>query len=766
MQDVQRPLADTTTAYHFDIAGGPLHRALAELTRQTGLRVSVDSVAAARLQAGAVRGAYTAAEALRRLVAVTGLGVRFVDEHSAVLTTQAEGTRATTRLEPMRVVASSANRTRYAAAGTFTATKTNTPLRDLPQSVTVVTRALIRDQAMQSMADVVRYVPGVVMGQGEGNRDQPTIRGNATTADFFVDGVRDDVQYYRDLYNLERVEAFKGSNAMIFGRGGGGGVINRVTKQPQWLPVRELNVQAGSFANKRVSADVGQALGATTAARLNGMYERSGLFRDRVSLERFGINPTVTFAPDGGNTRVTLGYEHFADHRTADRGIPSFQGRPLATDVATFFGDPDVSYADVRVNSGSAVIAHDRAGGLRLRNHTRLASYDKIYQNVFPGAVNPAGDEVSISAYNNATQRRNLFNQTDVSVDIATGAVKHVVLGGAEVGRQISDNFRNTGFFDNTTTAVLVPVTAPTISRAVTFRQRETDADNHVATTVGALYAQDQVAIAKWLQLIAGVRYETFAIRYHNNRADSTLRRVDHMVSPRAGMVLKPIEPLSVYGSYSVSYLPSAGDQFSSLNDVTKGLEPERFRNYEVGAKWDAAERLALTAAAYRLDRTNTRAPDSNDPTRTVQTGSQRTTGFELGVSGSVTRRWDIAGGYANQNAAITSTTTAASAGAQVPMVPRTTFSLWNKYQVARPLGLALGIVHRSDMYAAIDNTVTLPGFTELEGAIYVALSRTMRAQLNVENLFDTRYYVSANGNNNISPGSPRAFRLSVTSEF
>lgn len=678
----------------------------------------------------------------------------------------AAGQPTVSTLNPVRVVAKRGRHAGYAAPGPIRSTKTATPLRDIPQAVTVVTRELMRDQSMQSMADVVRYVPGITMGQGEGNRDQPTIRGNASSADFFVDGVRDDVQYYRDLYNLERVEALKGSNAVLFGRGGGGGVLNRVTKEAQWESIRELTLQAGSFNTKRVSTDINQGITPAFAARINGVYENSGLYRDDVTLRRYGINPTVTFAPPTQRTRVTLGYEYFTDHRTADRGIPSFNGRPVSTDVATFFGNPDVNYVDARINAAAATVSHETRAGVTIRNRTRLASYDKIYQNVFPGAVNATGDRVTLSAYNHATPRRNLFNQTDLTYGGTTGHIRHTLLAGVEIGRQVTDNFRNTGYFNNTSASASAPVANPTVFTPVTFRQSATDADNHVTNTVRSLYAQDQVELSSRLQLIGGLRYEHFGIRYHNNRTDSTLRRNDRMLSPRFGLVFKPIEPLSLYASHSVSYLPSAGDQFSSLTDVTKALEPERFTNHEVGAKWDVSDRFVLTTALYRLDRTNTRAPDPIDPTLTVQTGSQRTKGFELGASGNVTAAWQIAGGYSSQDAFITSTTSAAPAGARVALVPHTTLSLWNRYQVSRTWGLGLGVVHRADMYAAVNNTVILPHFTEADGAVYAMLGSNLRAQANLENLFDVRYYESANGNNNITPGSPRAVRFSVTTEF
>jgi catecholate siderophore receptor len=759
------PAGDTVSRKAYEIPALPLAEALDVYRTQSALQVEAERALMAGLRSHAVAGTYTAAQALRQLLEGTGLTTEFTTVHSVVLRRDPIGDRVATapRLERIQVVA---RRSGYAASRTSTATKTPTPLRDVPQAVTVVTRQLVQDQAMLGMADVVRYVPGVTMGQGEGNRDQPTIRGNATTADFFVDGVRDDAQYYRDLYNLERVEALKGSNAMVFGRGGGGGVLNRVTKEAEWTRLRELTLQGGSFDHRRAALDVGQGLTDAVAARLNGVYEHSGLFRDGVTLRRYGVNPTVTFAPGAKRTNVVVGYERFLDRRTTDRGVPSFAGAPIRTDMSTFFGNPGLSYSDARVDAAAATLTHETHAGLVVRNRARYASYDKIYQNVFPGAVNAAGTEVSLSAYNLATVRRNLFNQTDVTYGLTTGAARHTLLLGAEVGHQTTDSRRETGFFNNAATTLSAPVAQPTVSTPVTFRQSATDADNHVTAGVASLYVQDKVALSPQWQLVAGLRYEAFDVRYRNNRTDSTLRRSDRMLSPRAGLVFKPAEPLSLYAGYSVSYLPSAGDQFSSLTDVTKELEPERFGNAEIGAKWDVGDRLAVTGAVYRLDRTNTRAPDPVDPTRTVQTGRQRTSGYELGVSGTVSPVWSIAGGYTNQGAVITSTTAAAKAGATVPLVPRTTVSLWNRVQLAPVVGLGLGVVHRGPMYAAIDNAVTVPGYTELDGAVFLALGRNVRAQVNVENLFDTHYYATAHSNNNITPGSPRAVRVSLTTGF
>ena len=652
----------------------------------------------------------------------------------------------------------------YMSDSVSSATKTLTSLRDIPQSLSVVGRRQLNDQILTTIGDVVRYQPGITAHQGENNRDQIIIRGQSSSADFFVNGVRDDVQYLRDTYNLESVEVIRGPNALVFGRGGGGGVLNRVTKEASFAPSREITVQGGSFGDFRAAADINQPINDKFAFRVNGLAERSNSFRDFVKFRRYGIAPTFTFTPSN-DTRLTFAYEFFRDQRTADRGITSFQSKPADVPISTYYGNPDDSEvnADVHLVSGTF---EKQIGDLNIRNRTMYGDYDRFYQNYVPGAVNTAGTLVSISAYNNATRRKNLLSQTDLSYAFETGRLKHRLLGGFELGRQRTTNFRNSGFFNNTATSILVDFNDPTTDVPVTFRQAVSDADNRLRLNVGAAYLQDQVEVSRYLQIIGGLRFDYFDLRYHNNRNNEDLRRIDRLVSPRLGVVVKPLAQLSIYGSYSVSYLPSSGDQFASLTNITQQLEPEEFRNYEVGVKWDIRHNISLTSALYRLDRTNTRSTDPNDPSRIVQTGSQRTNGFEFGLNGNITRAWSVTGGYSYQDAFITSTTAAAPAGRQVAQVPHHTFSIWNKYQFLRKLSVGLGIINRSDMFAAIDNTVVLPGYTRADAAVYYSFNETWRMQANFENLFNTRYYLNADSNTNISPGSPRALRVGLTARF
>ena len=652
---------------------------------------------------------------------------------------------------------------------TRSATKTATPLRDVPQSITVVTSAQIRSTSMQGIGDVVRYMPGVGIAQGEGNRDAPVLRGNTSTGDFFVDGVRDDVQYFRDLYNVDRVEAIKGPNAMAFGRSGVGGVINRVTKQPDWRRTREASLQVGSFANRRFTADVGNQVTAAAAYRVTGLVEDSGSYRKGVTLGRQGINPTVAFGL-GHSTMVRAGYEYFHDRRTADRGIPSFAGKPVETDASTFFGNADESFSEATVNALNAAVEHDFGRGVILRSHAQVSRYDKFYQNIFPGAVNAAGTTVSISGYNNSGARTNVFNQTDVLWTRRTAGVTHRLVAGVEAGRQQSDNLRAAAFFTSispTTTTLNLPVSDPTTSLRMTFQPGATDANNRGVATVAAGYVQDQVRFGRYFEAVAGLRYDRFEVDFLNNRTAARFRSDDNLLSPRLGVVIKPAEPVSLYSSYSLSYQPRAGEQLSSLSLTNQALDPEVFTNYEVGAKWDVRRALSFTMAAYLLDRGNVAITDPADPTRTLLVDGQRAQGIEIGMGGAVTSAWSVLGGYAYQEGTITRTQSATVlAGARLAQLPAHSYSVWNRYDVSPRVGAGLGLIHRGSIFASTDNAVTLPAFTRVDAAVFVGLATRLRGQLNIENLFDTAYYASAHSNNNITPGSPRAVRLSVTTQF
>ncbi len=650
----------------------------------------------------------------------------------------------------------------YAVTTTGTATRTDTRLLDVPQSVSVITRNRIDDQALLSIADALRFVPGATSGQGEGHRDQPTLRGTSSTADFFVDGMRDDVQYYRDFYNIERLEILKGPNAMIFGRGGGGGVINRVTKTPGEVRALGGDIAVDSFGAWRGAVDLNVPLAKGTAVRVNGFYEDGGNHRDVYDLQRWGINPTLGFDLDGKGA-VVLGYEHVDDRRVVDRGVPSRDGRPATGFRDTFFGDAAINRSTINADILSFAADYALTDTLTLRNRTRYGDFDKYYINVFPAtAIGPA-NSIGIEAYADGTQRENLFTQTDLVWNVTTAGLEHALLIGTEFGRQTSRSQRTNGVFPGnvlrTSVAVSDPFVPPTALFGAPLRSVRTRAD------IAAVFIQDQISIGEHVELIAGLRHDRFSLDFTSLTTGVSFARTDNLWSPRAGVVIKPAPNASFYGSYSRSYLPQSGDQFLSLDASLATLDPERFENFEVGAKWDVMPGLNLTAAVYRLDRTNTRAPGAVAGTVEL-TGKQRSKGLELAANGRINPQWQVSAGFAWQDAEIAATTSAAPAGRKVALVPRTQASLWNRYDVSDRFGLGVGVIHQASSFTSISNAVVLPAYTRIDAAVFVRVAAALDLQVNVENLFDTGYFPTAHNDNNISTGGPRSARLTLRTRF
>jgi catecholate siderophore receptor len=683
------------------------------------------------------------------------------------------------------------------ANSTSVATKVNTPLLNIPQSISVLTRDFINDQNFQSVTDVTRYVPGVAIHQGEGNRDELVIRGVDSSASFFVNGFRDDVQYFRDLYNAQSIEVLKGPAALTFGRGIGGGLVNRTLKEADFTRIYEATAQTGSYWDRRFILDAGQAINQNFAARLNVMYEGSDTFRQYGKLERYGVSPTMTWKPSD-STKVRLSYEYYHDERTADRGNPS-QGlsavAPSSTrfnpalpfapngDLTAFFGSPSLNVARATVQTGMALIDHDFGNGLTVRNGTLVAQYQKFYQNVYPGngplsgAVNPAQTAFNRAAYNNTTNRDNIFNQTDFAFKIYTGPVFHTFAFGSEFGRQSGISFRRTGIFPNGTNTIVGDPFNPTYFGAVSFIHHSTggnadgvstpDANSDYRLNIQSVYVRDTLEITRWLQLIGGARFDRFDLMAVDLNTNTTRSRVDQKVSPHGAVILKPVDNLSIYYAYMESFLPASGDQFSQLNNGTLILEPQRFVNNEVGLKWSILPRLHYAAAVCDLKRTNVPIADPNNPGFFLLSGNHRIQGFENTLTSYVTKDWQTVLGYAYTDARITSNTSSTVvAGNRVQLVPLHQFSWWNKYQFTPVWAASLGVIYFSDSFASSDDSITLPGFFRVDAGVFAKINETWKAQINVENLFNKGYWASADGNNNLYPGQPRTVRVSTTAKF
>ena len=654
----------------------------------------------------------------------------------------------------------------YVATNSVTATKTDTPLIDVPQTISVVTRQQLDDQAQHSMADVLRYVPGTTVGQGEGNRDQITIRGQNSTADFFVDGVRDDVQYFRNLYNIERVEVLKGPYALIFGRGGGGGIINRVQKAPsaeqQYVGVTS---SVNSFGNWDVAADVNTPLSGSAALRVNAFYENLDNHRDAFGGERYAINPYLA-AELGDGWQAGLSYEYVKDDRVTDRGIPSLACTqpctpgPLPGNRDTFFGVAEVNHTGLEAHLLKARLDGDLTDKLKWSTTLLYGHYDKFYSNVFAnGPATALAGTVALSGYSDPTKRENLIAQSNLVWDVAVGGVENKVLLGLEYGAQHSANQRRNAVLSlsalNLSAIAYPTATFPTVNR-----------DSTSDVTFFSAYAQNQISIGQHVDIVVGLRFDRFDIEGTDfaPNPDRPFARVDEKVSPRLGLILKPQENVSIYGSYSQSFLPRSGDQFLALSAVQENLAPEKFTNVELGAKWDVRPGLSTTLALFQLDRTNATTPNPADPTTTINIGETRTKGVEFGVTGRIARHWQISGGYTFQDAKLRG-----NEFVRLSQVPKHQFAVWNRVDVTSQIGVGMGVIRQSAQFAAIRTTAAttrLPGYTRVDAALFFNVTETFQVQFNVENLLNATYFADAHNNNNITPGAPRNARLSARLKF
>lgn len=644
-------------------------------------------------------------------------------------------------------------------------TKTPTLLRDTPQSVVTLERDRIEDQGVEQLGEALRYVPGVTLGQGEGHRDQIVMRGQASTADFFLDGLRDDAQYYRPLFNTQRIEVLKGANALLFGRGGGGGVVNRVSKQAE-LDMTRSEAAGGidSLGAWSLAGDANLALAPGAALRLNATYEQFDNDRDFFGGHFIGLAPTLGVEL-GAATKLSLAYEYGRDDRVIDRGVPSRGGRPIAGFDQTLFGSPTLNHGTVNAHFGRIRIEHELADGLTLDATGQFASYDKYYANVLPASAGTS--TVTLSGYDTANTRRNWIGQANLVWKGQTGPIGHTLLAGVEAGTQSSTAQRRNVLFANgaststtTTVALARQLALPTLSWSAPTSASRSQVDSL------SFYLQDQVELAPWLQVIAGVRHDRFSIDATNLINNALTGRSDAKWSPRFGLVVKPRESVSLYASYAKSFLPQTGDQFSTLDPALQSLEPEQFRNLELGAKWDISPRLSLTLAAFQLDRSNTRVADPANPGFWVLTGKSRVHGLEAALAGRITPNWQVSLGYTWQEGEIRSATSAAPAGRQLDKLPHHQASAWTRYDFTDKFGLGLGVVHQSGQYATISNAVWLPGFTRIDAAAYYDVSDRFSLQLNVENLADSRYYASAHTDNNIQPGDPLNVKLTAKVKF
>ncbi|SPR98231.1 TonB-dependent receptor [Cupriavidus taiwanensis] len=641
----------------------------------------------------------------------------------------------------------------YNPPNAVSATKTEAPLRDVPQTVNVVTADVMRDQHATSMQDALKNVPGVSFSHGDGQRDQVSIRGFTAIADQFVDGIRDDALYFRDMSNVDRVEVIKGPAAVLYGRGSSGGLINRVTKKPG-IDVTDFALSYGMWADRRAEADVGRVFADGAAAfRVTGAVQKANSYRSQQFLDRAAIAPSLELrvAPE---TTVLFQADYLEDRRVTDFGIPAYRGRPVDVPASRYYGAAnarDADYSQSRVFSGTATINHRFNENWSIRNATRYYHYSLDRNNTLTAAVNEAARTLTMNHGNVRREEHGWFNQTDLIQKATIFGTKHEILYGMEIGQQNKDQINNTkpvpGTFD-----LFNPV-LPVLPRLAPGTP--TTSNLGVFDTL-AFYTQDMITLSEQWKALVGVRYDNFQQETKNRIAGQRdLSRSDSAWSPRAGLVWQPSKTQSYYVSWSKSFQPS-GEAFA-LAANNADLSPETTRNTEVGAKYDWLNgKASTTISLFRLERSNIKVANATN-TALLPIGEQRTDGVELSGAAELGSGWRMLAGYAYLDATITKSS-AALQGKRATITPRHSGNLWVTKDLGHGFGVGLGANLVGARYADPQNTVTLPGYVTADAMAWYRRG-AFEAQLNVYNLFDKGYIVSAHGTSaNLNmPGAPRS---------
>lgn len=644
-----------------------------------------------------------------------------------------------------------------------TALKIDARLRDIPQTIDVIPSQVMRDQRALSLQDAVKNVAGIGMATGDGQRDQFVIRGNIAYGDIFIDGVRDDALYFRDLSNIERIEILKGPASVLYGRGSSGGLINRVSKKPG-TEGGEIVLSYGSWDDKRGEIDLGHVFTDNdVAVRLTGAIERSDSYRDQGFLKREAIAPSVLFAPSD-RTRILLQADYLRDRRLTDNGIPAFQGRPVDVPASTYYGAAngrDVDFSQSEVWSTTATLDHEFSDTLKLHNAFRYYDYTLDRQNTVPNIVNEAARTVTLNRQSTDRAEHGWFNQLELSGTFSTGPLEHKLLLGFEAGRQSKYELRIDRA--NIATVDLFNPVLPVLPLAVSGNPSTNRTG--VYKTLG-FYAQDMIALGEHWKVLAGLRHDRFRQEVHQRIAGQPdLARTDTFWSPRIGLVWQPTPTQSYYLSWNKSYQPS-GETFA-LSVSSADIAPEKTINREIGAKFDLFDgKLSATISAFNLKRSDIKA---TDPVllRVVPVGVQRTRGIELSAQLELAEGLQAITSYAYLDARITKSPALDSGvpiqGNRPTLTPTHSASFWLMRNFGDRFGLGGGINYVGDRQANLANTVVLPEYVTADAMAWARLGK-FKAQLNIRNIFDRDYIVSAHGTvgNLNMPGAPRSVMLTL----
>ncbi|MCG6138595.1 MAG: TonB-dependent siderophore receptor [Nostoc sp. LLA-1] len=671
--------------------------------------------------------------------------------------------------EPIELVVTAEQQDGYRVPNASTATRTDTPLRDIPQSIQIVPQEILRDQNITRLEDALRNVSGVTQAfSAPGTLSSFTIRGFAVNegsgSNFLRDGLPDPVAGgVVELPNIERIEVLRGPASVLYGFGNPGGTINLVTKQPLADPFYEAQATIGNYSFYQGAIDFSGALNdsKTVLYRLNAAYRNSGSFIDFFDSEYLSFSPVLRLNI-GEQTNLSLEGEYIRTDASFYSGIP-VTGSVLSNPNGQVrrnrnFGEP-TDRIEQTISRIGYRLEHNFSENWSLRNAFRATFRDYSDNITLPTSLGADNQTLNRIYREIELKNENYSLITDVTGRFSTGLINHQVVFGVDLNRF---DFRTQRF--RNFNAAPIDIFNPIYGQLLGDVRITDNRDIQVTDSLG-IFIQDQITLADNFKLLLGGRFDTFSQRYESLIDESESSQSESAFSPRLGIVYQPIPTISLYASYARSFTPANGINFL---DTNQQFQPQRGTQYEIGAKADLGDRLSATVALYDLTQTNVLTADPNNPEFSIQTGEQKSQGVELNLAGEIIPGWNVFAGYTYTNARITNDNTFA-VGNRLNNTPENSFNLWTTYEIQagslKGLGFGLGLFFVGERQGNLANTFQLPSYLRTDAAIFYNQDR-FRAALNFKNLFDVDYFPYGLNLTRVYYGQPFTVQGTISWQF
>ena len=649
---------------------------------------------------------------------------------------------------------------------TNTATRTATPVRYVPQAIDSVKTENLRAYGTNDLGQALSGIPNVSSG-ADTRFDSLRIRGFEASSDFYLDGIRDDSQYVRDLHNIERIDVLKGPAAVLYGRGGQGGIVNRVSKLPQAGRASSIEAQGGTNGTRSLYTDLSADPTDNISLRLNMGNEDTDSLRDNISGNRKLFAPSMSWQLTP-QLNWLVQYEYSRYDRTPDRGIPGVRGRPADVSRDTTYGDPR-DYIDDTTQSLRSKLAYELNDSWQLRHTLGVFKLDSDFDNTYLTGYDAKTNTVGRQRWQQDLTTRNVFNNVELEGGFNTFGLEHRLLTGIELGSQRRDPklSTSTAVKDGGKAVPSLDLKHPNRHLSHTGPMF-VSSNNHTEVESQGLYVQDQLRLNDQWQVLAGLRYDRFEVDTTSKVTNARQKVDSHNTSPRLGVVWTPVENHSFYASWSKTFSPTGGGLIGITPNAAgnaNDLSPELTKQKEIGVKSDwLDDRLSTTLAVYELELYNRRTRDPENPLVTLLSGEQRSRGIELTTTGKIVGNWYVRGGVGVQDAKVVKDNNGFE-GKRISDVAKRNASLFVTWKPEMGWYAETGLTLVGERYADNANTVVLPGYGRWDAlAGFRHKEWDVKAALN--NISDKTYYASATSANQIQFGDPRSLVVTGTYNF